>query len=143
MENYIWSLDISTTNIGSALWNYEGKLIELKHLALRIKKDVPEEFRDLTKADFANTVKNFINCTDSVNRFKLSFLLIIFNQRFSLTAIDFKPVFDHFSGIVNAALIFGSFKEAGNYLFITKVYFSFIATSYYIANMPAHSCCVT
>ena len=51
MENYIWSLDISTTNIGSALWNYEGKLIELKHLALRIKKDVPEEFRDLTKAD--------------------------------------------------------------------------------------------
>ena len=51
MENYIWSLDISTTNVGSALWNETGKLIELKHLSLQISKDIPVEFRDLHKAD--------------------------------------------------------------------------------------------
>ncbi len=51
MEKYIWSLDISTTNVGSALWNKDGKLIELKHLALKIKKDITTEFRDLVKAN--------------------------------------------------------------------------------------------
>ena len=51
MENYIWSLDVSTTNVGSALWNENGKLIELKHLSLQIDKEVSAEFRDLHKAD--------------------------------------------------------------------------------------------
>jgi hypothetical protein len=51
MENYIWSLDVSTTNVGSALWDGNGKLIELKHLSLKIDKDVPVDFRDLHKAD--------------------------------------------------------------------------------------------
>lgn len=51
MENYIWSLDISTTNVGSALWDSKGKLIELKHLSLNIDKDILVEFRDLHKAD--------------------------------------------------------------------------------------------
>jgi hypothetical protein len=51
MENYIWSLDISTTNVGSALWDGNGKLIELKHLSLKIDKDIPVDFRDLHKAD--------------------------------------------------------------------------------------------
>ena len=48
---YFWSLDVSTTNVGSALWDKRGKLIELKHLSLKINKDVPVEFRDLHKAD--------------------------------------------------------------------------------------------
>ena len=48
---YYWSLDVSTTNVGSALWDDKGKLIELKHLSLKISKDVPVEFRDLHKAD--------------------------------------------------------------------------------------------
>ena len=51
MEKYIWSLDISTTNIGSALWDANGKLIELKHLELKLGKDVPIEDRDIHKAE--------------------------------------------------------------------------------------------
>jgi hypothetical protein len=51
MEKYIWSLDISTTNIGSALWNMKGKLIELKHLELKLGKDIPVEDRDMHKAE--------------------------------------------------------------------------------------------
>ena len=51
MENYIWSLDISTTNIGMALWNNDGKLIELKHLELKTDKNTPVENRDIYKAE--------------------------------------------------------------------------------------------
>jgi hypothetical protein len=51
MEKYIWSLDISTTNIGSALWDITGKLIELKHLELKTDKNVPVEDRDMHKAE--------------------------------------------------------------------------------------------
>jgi len=51
MENYIWSLDISTTNIGMALWSSRGKLIELKHLELKTDKNTPVENRDLHKAE--------------------------------------------------------------------------------------------
>ncbi len=51
MEKYIWSLDISTTNIGSALWDDSGKLIELKHLELKTDKHVPIEDRDIYKAE--------------------------------------------------------------------------------------------
>lgn len=51
MENYIWSLDISTTNIGMALWSDKGKLIELKHLELKTDKNTPVENRDIHKAE--------------------------------------------------------------------------------------------
>ena len=51
MEKYIWSLDISTTNIGMALWTDKGKLIELKHLELKSDKNTPVENRDLYKAE--------------------------------------------------------------------------------------------
>jgi len=51
MHKYIWSLDISTTNIGMALWDDKGKLIELKHLELKTDKNTPVENRDLYKAD--------------------------------------------------------------------------------------------
>ena len=60
MEKYIWSLDISTTNIGSALWDNKGKLIELKHLELKTDKNVPVEDRDIHKAEiFRNYVLDF------------------------------------------------------------------------------------
>lgn len=60
MEKYIWSLDISTTNIGSALWDSNGKLIELKHLELKLGKDVRVEDRDLHKAEiFRKYVMDF------------------------------------------------------------------------------------
>ena len=69
MEKYIWSLDISTTNIGSALWDSNGKLIELKHLELKLAKDIPIEDRDIHKAeifrkyvlDFKDRVLNELN----------------------------------------------------------------------------------
>lgn len=69
MENYIWSLDISTTNIGMALWNETGKLIELKHLELKTDKNTPVENRDIYKAeifkkyvlDFKNRILNELN----------------------------------------------------------------------------------
>ena len=51
MHKYIWSLDISTTNIGMALWDDKGKLIELKHLELKTDKNTPVENRDLYKAE--------------------------------------------------------------------------------------------
>ena len=51
MEKYIWSLDISTTNIGMALWDEKGKLIELKHLELKTDKNISVEYRDIYKAE--------------------------------------------------------------------------------------------
>lgn len=51
MEKYYWSLDISTTNIGSALWDSKGRLIELKHLELKTDKNIPTENRDIYKAE--------------------------------------------------------------------------------------------
>jgi len=51
MERYIWSLDISTTNIGSALWDKNGKLIELKHLELKLSKDININDRIIHKAE--------------------------------------------------------------------------------------------
>jgi hypothetical protein len=60
MEKYIWSLDISTTNVGSALWDYKGNLIELKLLSLNIDKEIAVEFRDLHKADlFSNYCEKY------------------------------------------------------------------------------------
>ena len=60
MQKYIWSLDISTTNIGTALWDIKGKLIELKHLELKTDKNTPVENRDLYKADiFKKYVQDF------------------------------------------------------------------------------------
>lgn len=51
MEKYFWSLDISTTNIGSALWSYDGKLIELRHLKLKTDRNTPISERDIHKAN--------------------------------------------------------------------------------------------
>jgi hypothetical protein len=51
MEKYIWSLDISTTNIGSALWDEKGKLIELKHLELKLSKNINVDDRIIHKAE--------------------------------------------------------------------------------------------
>jgi hypothetical protein len=57
MEKYYLSLDISTTNIGFSLWSDDGKLIELKHLELKIDKKVSVDDRDMIKAD---KFKNYI-----------------------------------------------------------------------------------
>jgi len=51
MEKYIWSLDVSTTNIGSTLMSTDGKLIELKHLELKLGKDVLINDRIIHKAE--------------------------------------------------------------------------------------------
>ena len=51
MEKYIWSLDVSTTNVGCSLWDGNGKLIELKHLALKTDKETAVEDRDINKAE--------------------------------------------------------------------------------------------
>lgn len=52
MEEYVWSLDISTTNIGCALWDAKtGKLVELKHLELKTDKNTSIEHRDIYKAN--------------------------------------------------------------------------------------------
>lgn len=62
---YYWSLDISTTNIGLALWDSNGKLVELKHLELKLPKDVPVEDRDLHKAEifrkYVAEYKNYVS----------------------------------------------------------------------------------
>jgi len=51
MEKYIWSLDVSTTNVGCALWDSKGKLIELKHLGLKSDRDTSVDDRDIHKAE--------------------------------------------------------------------------------------------
>ena len=69
MEKYIWSLDISTTNVGCSLWNDKGKLIELKHLALKTDKETSVDDRDICKADvfkeycivYKNRIENELN----------------------------------------------------------------------------------
>ena len=69
MEKYIWSLDVSTTNIGCSLWNDKGKLIELKHLGLKNDKESAVEDRDINKADvfkefcitYRNRIENDLN----------------------------------------------------------------------------------
>lgn len=55
---YIWSLDLSTTNVGAALWNSKGELIELKHLELKSDKNTPVEHRDIYKA---NTFRDYVS----------------------------------------------------------------------------------
>lgn len=49
-QKFLWSLDISTTNVGMALWNQDGQLVELKHLELKVDRSIPEEERYLHKA---------------------------------------------------------------------------------------------
>ncbi|MHA2183074.1 MAG: hypothetical protein ACXAAH_16775 [Promethearchaeota archaeon] len=59
-KKYSWSLDISTTNVGTALWNEENELVELKHLELKVDKSVPPEDRMLVKADiFAEYISDY------------------------------------------------------------------------------------
>jgi len=59
-KKFSWSLDISTTNVGMALWNEEGKLVELKHLQLKVDNSIPEESRYLYKAKlFREHIKKY------------------------------------------------------------------------------------
>lgn len=51
MKHFSWSLDISTTNVGMALWDEEGILIELNHMQLKVDRLIPQEDRDISKAD--------------------------------------------------------------------------------------------
>lgn len=65
MKNkYSLSLDVSTTNVGIALWNEKGQLVELKHLELKVDKDTPTDDRYIFKTnllkDFCNKYKNKI-----------------------------------------------------------------------------------
>ena len=51
LNKYLWSLDISTTNIGFSLWDSKGKLVEMKHLKLKLAKKITIVDRDLHKAE--------------------------------------------------------------------------------------------
>lgn len=60
MKKYSWSIDVSTTNLGSALWDEDGNLVEVRHLVLKTNKEIPEEVRYLDKArTFKKYVINF------------------------------------------------------------------------------------
>jgi hypothetical protein len=51
MNNLYWALDVSTTNIGMALFDSAGNLLELKHLQLKIKRvEIPLD-RLINKVD--------------------------------------------------------------------------------------------
>ena len=52
-RKYMLSLDVSTTNVGIALWDLDedGGLVELKHLGLKHDNKIDSEFRDLYKAE--------------------------------------------------------------------------------------------
>lgn len=66
VTGFSWSLDISTTNIGMALWDSKGNLIELTHLKLDSDKSVPEEIRYLEKAHIFK--KHAIAFNERVNK---------------------------------------------------------------------------
>ncbi|MFW5847332.1 MAG: hypothetical protein ACOCVF_00235 [bacterium] len=60
MNKFIWGLDLSTTNVGLALWDIEGNLIELKHLELKVDKKINPDERYIYKANiFKEYVLNF------------------------------------------------------------------------------------
>jgi hypothetical protein len=73
MKEYSWSIDISTTNLGSALWDENGNLVEVRHLILKNNKNIPEENRYLDKAkvfkkyaiDFKKEIETTYNCVIS------------------------------------------------------------------------------
>lgn len=50
-QNCSLSLDVSTTNVGIALWSETGNLVELKHLELKIPKNVVVEDRYIFKSN--------------------------------------------------------------------------------------------
>jgi len=50
-KKFYWSLDLSTTNVGMALWDSNGNLVELKHLQLKTDRKIPEENRYIYKAN--------------------------------------------------------------------------------------------
>jgi len=56
-KTYLLSLDISTTNIGFALWGKDRNLLELKHLELKTKNNVDPEHRDVYKSE---VFKNYL-----------------------------------------------------------------------------------
>ena len=70
MKKYSWSIDVSTSNLGSALWNENGELVEVRHLVLKTNKDLPEEVRYLDKAkvfkeyviSFKKEIENTYDC---------------------------------------------------------------------------------
>lgn len=51
VQNCSLSLDVSTTNVGIALWSGIGKLVELKHLELKIPKEIVPEDRYIFKSN--------------------------------------------------------------------------------------------
>lgn len=55
MKKYSWSIDVSTTNMGSALWDENGDLVEVRHLVFKNNNDIPEEVRYLDKAKVFKT----------------------------------------------------------------------------------------
>lgn len=62
MKQFSFGLDISTTNIGMALFDDNGNLVELNHMQLKVDKNIPPEDRDISKADlFKDYLVNFKN----------------------------------------------------------------------------------
>lgn len=78
MKNiFYWGLDVSTTNIGFTLMDSTGKLVELKHLALKVDKNVDPELRDLIKADmFKEYITNYKNHVENELNGEVKFIMV-------------------------------------------------------------------
>lgn len=78
MKNiFYWGLDVSTTNIGFTLMDSTGKLVELKHLALKVDKNVEPELRDLIKADmFKEYITNYKNHVENDLNGEIKFIMV-------------------------------------------------------------------
>lgn len=60
MLRYTCSFDLSTSNVGIALFDNTNKLVELEHLTLKHKKDHNDSERELYKAEvFYDYMKNY------------------------------------------------------------------------------------
>lgn len=77
MESFVWSLDISTTNIGTALWDKNENLIELKHLELKVDKNIKPENRDIYKAEvFKKHIIEYNEKVKSVYGGEIKFIVV-------------------------------------------------------------------
>lgn len=77
INKYYLSLDISTTNVGIALWDEIGELVELKHLSLKVNKDVDPENRDLIKGNlFENYFEKYKTIIEDVYDGKIERVIV-------------------------------------------------------------------
>lgn len=86
---YSWSLDISTSNVGAALWNEQGELLELKHLKLNVDREIPQEDRYIYKAKlFKRFVEEYVHYVENDENFEYSITNVFVEEPLPNTKVN-------------------------------------------------------